>query len=107
MTESAVNFDALQLSDLLNLSELVSAKITQSVEGQKAKIKADLEMLADTTDRSVYSLFTEMFPVAPTVKYRAKHDPNLAWSGRGKQPAWLASEIANGAKLEDFLVVAD
>jgi DNA-binding protein H-NS len=104
MTDTTANLDALPLNDLLNLSELVAAKINQSVEGQKTRIKEDLQMLADTTNRSVYAVFSELFPVIPTVKYRSKHDPNLAWSGRGKQPAWLTSEIAAGAKLEDFLV---
>jgi DNA-binding protein H-NS len=103
MTDTAANLDALPLNDLLSLSELVSAKINQSVEGQKARIREDLQLLADTTNRSVYAVFSELFPVTPTVKYRAKHDPNLTWSGRGKTPAWLASEIAGGAKLEDFL----
>ena len=27
------------------------------------------------------------------------------WSGRGKHPRWLASELANGRRLEDFAII--
>ena len=40
--------------------------------------------------------------VAP--KYRNPDNPAETWAGRGQQPKWLASRIAQGAKLEDFLI---
>ncbi len=41
-------------------------------------------------------------PVA--VRYRNPRNPQETWTGRGKQPRWLAALINGGAKLEDFLV---
>lgn len=37
-------------------------------------------------------------------KYRSKTNEKDTWSGRGKQPRWLVTELENGAKLEDFLI---
>ncbi|MBB5734618.1 DNA-binding protein H-NS [Xanthomonas arboricola] len=40
--------------------------------------------------------------VAP--KYRNPANPQEAWTGRGKQPRWLAELTAAGKKVEDFLI---
>lgn len=41
-------------------------------------------------------------PVA--AKYRHPDDPSQTWSGRGRQPRWLAAALAAGATLESFRV---
>ena len=40
--------------------------------------------------------------VAP--KYRNPQNPAETWAGRGQQPKWMATQIAGGKKLEDFLI---
>jgi len=40
--------------------------------------------------------------VAP--KYRNPDNPTETWAGRGQQPKWLASRIAGGKALDDFLI---
>ena len=40
--------------------------------------------------------------VAP--KYRNPANTGETWTGRGKQPRWLAAYTAQGKKLEDFLI---
>ncbi len=40
--------------------------------------------------------------VAP--KYRNPANAKEVWSGRGKQPRWLAEQVAKGKKPEDFLI---
>jgi DNA-binding protein H-NS len=40
--------------------------------------------------------------VAP--KYRNPANPKDTWTGRGKQPRWLAAETSKGRKLEEFLI---
>jgi len=39
-------------------------------------------------------------------KYRNPDNPAETWTGRGKQPRWMAAQIANGKKIEDFLIQA-
>jgi DNA-binding protein H-NS len=40
--------------------------------------------------------------VAP--KYRNPANTKETWSGRGKQPRWLAAYVGSGKKPEDFLI---
>ena len=40
--------------------------------------------------------------VAP--KYRNPGNTGETWTGRGKQPRWLAAYTGNGRKLEEFLI---
>ncbi|MDV3469661.1 H-NS histone family protein [Stenotrophomonas sp. C3(2023)] len=40
--------------------------------------------------------------VAP--KYRNPANPKETWSGRGKQPRWLAELTSKGKKVEDYLI---
>jgi len=40
--------------------------------------------------------------VAP--KYRDPADPDNTWTGRGKQPRWLAAYTANGRQADEFLI---
>jgi DNA-binding protein H-NS len=40
--------------------------------------------------------------VAP--KYRNPANAKETWSGRGKQPRWLAEQVKKGKKPEDFLI---
>jgi DNA-binding protein H-NS len=42
--------------------------------------------------------------VKVAAKYRNPANPSETWSGRGKHPRWMATEIANGRKAEDFLI---
>ena len=37
-------------------------------------------------------------------KYRNTANPEQTWTGRGKQPRWLAEEVAKGRKPEEFLI---
>lgn len=37
-------------------------------------------------------------------KYQNPANSKETWTGRGKQPRWLAAETANGRKLEEFLI---
>ena len=40
--------------------------------------------------------------VAP--KYRNPANTKELWSGRGKQPRWLAEQVRKGKKVEEFLI---
>ena len=40
--------------------------------------------------------------VAP--KYRNPANAQELWSGRGKQPRWLAEQVKKGRKVEEFLI---
>jgi DNA-binding protein H-NS len=37
-------------------------------------------------------------------KYRNPKIPSETWSGRGKQPRWLAAALKTGRKINDFKI---
>jgi DNA-binding protein H-NS len=37
-------------------------------------------------------------------KYRNPAKPSETWTGRGRQPRWMAAEVAKGKKPDDFLI---
>ncbi len=37
-------------------------------------------------------------------KYRNPANKTETWTGRGKQPRWLAAQVKKGKKVEDFLI---
>jgi DNA-binding protein H-NS len=37
-------------------------------------------------------------------RYRNPANVEETWTGRGKQPRWLAAQLAAGKQLEDFLI---
>ncbi len=37
-------------------------------------------------------------------KYRNSDQPSQTWTGRGKQPRWLAAQLRSGKRIEDFLI---
>ena len=85
-----------------------------------ATVRRKLAMLAKSEGYTVEELFGAATPargrkaagaakprktgkkVAP--KYRNPANPKETWTGRGKQPRWLAAQTAKGKKVEDFLI---
>lgn len=37
-------------------------------------------------------------------KYRHPENPEVSWSGRGRQPGWIRDGLAAGKSLEDFAI---
>jgi len=37
-------------------------------------------------------------------KYRNPNEPSETWSGRGKQPRWLAAALKTGHAIEEFAI---
>lgn len=86
-----------------------------------AKVRSKLAAMAKTEGYSLDELFSggrrasaataklagtgrKLGKVAP--KYRNPANPTETWSGRGKRPHWLVAQVAQGKKVEDFLIGA-
>ena len=54
---------------------------------------------ADVKPRSARRKYPRVFP-----KYRNPNKPSETWSGRGKQPRWLAAALNAGHRIEEFLI---
>ena len=106
-----------------------TAKKQQTIVAKRrpiTKVRAQLSKLAKAEGYTIEELFGDA-PAAPRArkatkatkapaktagrklgkvapKYRNPANPKETWTGRGKQPRWLAAHTTKGKKLEDFLI---
>ena len=109
-----IDLSALTVEELNGViaqaQQLIKAKRKTSIKQARAKIEqmaADLgvsvaELLASNSGDTKPVSTKEKKKVEP--RYRNPANAEETWTGRGKQPRWLAAKIAEGAKLEDFLI---
>jgi DNA-binding protein H-NS len=96
-------FRSMSTDALWALHERVASELTQRMVTEKATLEERLRQLrapsqAAKPDRSRRP-YPKVFP-----KYRNPKNPAETWSGRGKQPRWLATRLGAGSKLDDFLI---
>lgn len=116
---SAKELDAL-------ISQAKKRKTTLSKRKPIAVVRSRLTQLAKAEGYTIAELFGGGMQAASTVatkaasgarkttkgyklgkvapKYRNPDNGAETWAGRGQQPKWLASRIAQGARLEDFKI---
>ncbi|RYY79791.1 MAG: H-NS histone family protein [Moraxellaceae bacterium] len=101
----------LSVAELEKLTDeagaLIESKKEQELDTAYDKITEIAASVGVTLDELVgrgnkTSKTTTRKPVAP--RYRNPENQQETWTGRGKQPRWLAGKLAGGAKLEDFLI---
>jgi DNA-binding protein H-NS len=82
-------------SKLRQLAEAEGYTIAELFGGRATKSTA-------TATRKVAKKGRKLGKVAP--KYRNPANPKETWTGRGKQPRWMAALTKKGKKVEDFLI---
>ena len=99
------SFSTVDLKDLL---QQIPAELKRREKEEKAALRKQLEEIAAEKGYSVSDIFgvaTEKVAKDPVLpKYRSVSDPNLLWSGRGRQPVWVKTFIADGGKWEDITI---
>lgn len=65
---------------------------------QKAGISV-AELLANTTIKTTNNTKQKVKP-----KYQNPADNSQTWTGRGRQPRWIAEALANGRALDDLRI---
>ena len=106
--------DGMPLESLIAVQEAIDRRINEVAREEQERVKADAERLAKfygTTVAAVIGL-PEPAPapvVAPKRKRKVKKYANPdnkleVWFGKGNQPAWLKTYLANGGKKEELAV---
>ncbi|MEO6699354.1 MAG: H-NS histone family protein [Paraperlucidibaca sp.] len=96
-----------QLDDLIAQAQ---QEITRKKALARKSLMADMEKLARDAGVSLNELFpesgTKPVKVKSTVapKYRNPNDASQTWTGRGRQPLWIAALLAEGKALGDLLI---
>ena len=105
---SSINFSAMSVDDLWQLHEeigrVLSARLTsekRELEKRLAQLRRDFDATQGESAGHVSQRrkYPRVFP-----KYQNPNEPSETWSGRGKQPRWLAAALKTGHKIEDFVI---
>ncbi|SEO15588.1 H-NS histone family protein [Palleronia pelagia] len=104
-----INLDKLTLDELKALRKDVDKAISNYEKRKKQEALAKAEAAAREAGFSLSELMGDAStrkgkgPINPP-KYRHPENPEMTWSGRGRQPAWIKEGLDAGKSLEDFLI---
>lgn len=99
------NLSVAQLKDLLTQ---IPAEIKRREKAEKANVLKEIQKLAAERGFSIDELLdgstkaSKGSTVAP--KYRNPNDASVTWTGRGRQPKWVAAHLANGGTIEALAI---
>ena len=104
------DLDAMSVDEMWRLHEkigqLLSVRLTsekRELEKRLAKLRHESETHASSAEVTPVLRERRKYPrVYP--KYRNPNEPSETWSGRGKQPRWLAAALETGQKIEEFMI---
>lgn len=119
MTIDIENLSAKELQALIAKASQRKKKLAK--RKPLAQVKKELTAVAKKAGYTLAEIFggsprakTEPKAKAPrksagkrskvAAKYRNPANTNETWTGRGKPPRWLASELAQGKQKADFLI---
>ena len=88
------------------IGQLLSVRLTsekRELEKRLAKLRCDNESHSAPAEATAMPRERRKYPrVYP--KYQNPNEPSETWSGRGKQPRWLAAALKTGHKIEEFMI---
>lgn len=102
-----MNLSELSIAELKSLLDEIPREIKRREKSEKARVRKELEELAAKSGFSLDELLDEAGgkvrkPVA--AKYRHPQHPELEWSGRGRQPKWVAEFLGNGGTMDQLAI---
>jgi DNA-binding protein H-NS len=108
---AAPNLEKLTVKELADLQSRIESEIARRKEQDKAVLKQKFEEMAGKAGLSV----AELFGISSkgrgagrggkvAIKYINPENKSETWTGRGRQPRWLAAKLSRGAKLQDFAI---
>ena len=91
--------------DLTAFKATLNLAIAEKAEQEKVALKEKLASIASEAGYSLDELTktkTKKKPSSPL--YQNPDDKKETWSGRGRKPNWLLTQIEAGKTLEDFKI---
>ena len=105
-----MDLSALSVAELNKLLSDIPKEISRREKDEKARVRKELEALAAAQGYSLEELLGDAGATAKragkpaAAKYRHPEDGALTWSGRGRQPKWVAEFLAKGGKIENLAI---
>src|SRR5450759_1820537 len=109
-----LNLDAMSVDEMWQLHEEISQVLSVRLTSEKRELEKRLAQLRrEKETRQSQTPDPQSLEGAPRTrrkyprvfpKYRNPEEPSETWSGRGKQPRWLAAALKTGHRIEEFLI---
>lgn len=102
-----MDITTLSIPELKTLLAQIPKEIERRQKEEKVRLLKDIESIAAKHGFALSDLLDnapekERKPVA--VKYRHPSNVEFTWTGRGRQPKWVAEFLQGGGSLEQLLV---
>lgn len=103
-----IDLAGMSLADLKKLQKSVDKAIETYQDRQRKEAFAAAEAKAREMGFTLADLVSaptkkRAVTVSPP-KYRHPENPDVTWTGRGRQPDWIKSALTEGHTKEDFLI---
>ncbi len=104
-----MDLSSLTLAELRDLQQQIPAELKRREVQEKANILNEVRAFAKARGFALEELVGKEVKIkVPTgkvkVKYRNPENASLEWTGRGRQPKWVAEWLAKGGSLDSLAV---
>jgi DNA-binding protein H-NS len=106
-----IDLSSYKLNELKGLQHDVEQEIKSRQQGDLAKARQQILAIAQEVGVTVEQLLASSTKRLSSGKgqkvqpqYHNPADKDQTWTGRGRQPKWIAEGIADGKKLADFRI---
>lgn len=104
-----MDLSSLTVAQLRDLQQQIPAELKRREAQDKANILNEVRAFAKARGFALEDLVGKETKIkAPTgkvkVKYRHPENAMLEWTGRGRQPKWVAAWLDNGGALDSLTV---
>ena len=103
-----INLSDMSLAELNKLAKNVEKAIETYQERQRKEALAAAEAKAKEMGFTLAELVSfngdKKFRTVSPPKYRHPENAEITWTGRGRQPEWMKSALAEGRTKDEFLI---
>jgi len=100
---ASLDLSGYNLAELKGLHFDIDQEIQRRVRDERAQARARIQALAADAGIPLDALVQG--DAAPgTPRYRDPADSGQTWTGRGRQPRWIAEALASGRSLDEFKI---
>jgi DNA-binding protein H-NS len=94
------DLSSMSIDELWKLHQEVTPELARKLQAKKARLEQRLHQLQGVDNVSGL----RAAPTLPFLRSIETRPTQQTWSGRGKQPRWIGSQIQAGRRLDDFLI---
>lgn len=94
-----IDLSGYDLAELKGLHFDIEQEIKRRTRAEREHARARIHALAADAGIPLDALVNKALP-----RYRNPADSGQTWTGRGRQPRWIAEALANGRSLDEFKI---